>query len=91
VWQPCQSARRHTIAARAIPPCSIYSLAESKVHQAQGNFAAATADLERGVKIAADFADAWHRLAILYRGLGRGEAVTKTKAGIDGKQVAENE
>ena len=62
--------REVALAARAIPSCSLCSLAQSKVHQAEGNFAAAIADLERAVNIDPEFSDAWYRLASLYMRLG---------------------
>ena len=41
------------------------------MHEAQGNFPAATADLEQAVRFAPDYADAWYRLASLYARVGR--------------------
>jgi tetratricopeptide (TPR) repeat protein len=59
------------IAQRAIPSCSLCYLTESKAHQAQGNVEAAIADLEAAVRLEPDFPDAWYRLAVLYRSVGR--------------------
>ncbi|PYV03212.1 MAG: hypothetical protein DMG26_09855 [Acidobacteria bacterium] len=59
------------LAGRDIPDCCLCSLTASKVHKAQGNFPAATADLERAVRFAPDYADAWYRLASLYDRVGR--------------------
>ena len=59
------------LAGREIPDCGLCSLTASKVHEAQGNFPAATADLEQAVRFAPDYADAWYRLASLYARVGR--------------------
>jgi tetratricopeptide (TPR) repeat protein len=60
----------HT-ARDGIPSCSLCYMTESKAHQAQGDFGAAISDLEAAVRLDADFADAWYRLAALYRRVGR--------------------
>ena len=59
------------LASREIPGCGLCSLTASKVHEAQGDFPAATGDLEQAVRIAPDYADAWYRLASLYNRVGR--------------------
>ena len=59
------------IAQREIPTCSLCYLAESKAHQAQGNFEAAIADLETAIRLDPSFPEAWYRLASLYRRVGR--------------------
>jgi len=60
-----------TVANRELSRCELCSLTASKVHEAQGNFAAAIADLEEAMRFAPDFADAWYRLASLYERVGR--------------------
>jgi tetratricopeptide (TPR) repeat protein len=59
------------IAQRAIPSCGLCYLTESKAHKTQGNVAAAIVDLETAVQLEPDFPDAWYRLAVLYRSVGR--------------------
>ena len=58
------------LAGREIPDCALCSLTASKVHEIQGNFPAATADLEQAVRFAPDYADAWYRLAALFDRVG---------------------
>ena len=60
-----------SIAQHEIPNCSLCYLTESKAHQAQGNFAAAIADLEIATRMDPSFPEAWYRLAALYRRVGR--------------------
>jgi Flp pilus assembly protein TadD len=60
-----------SIAQHEIPNCSLCHLTESKAHQAQGNFAAAIADLEIATRMDPRFPEAWYRLAALYRRVGR--------------------
>lgn len=59
------------LASREIPDCGLCSLTASKVHETQGDFPAATADLEQAIRFAPDYADAWYRLAALYDRVGR--------------------
>lgn len=59
------------IAQGEIPNCSLCYLTESKVHQAQGNFEAAIADLEIATRLDSSFPEAWYRLSNLYRRVGR--------------------
>jgi len=66
------------------------SLAQSRVHQAQGNFAAAITDLERAVNIDPEFSDAWYRLTSVYMRLGRNEDATRARARFE-KLKAEKE
>ena len=82
--------REVALAARGIPACSLCSLAQSRVHQAQGNFAAAITDLERAVNIDPEFSDAWYRLTSLYMRLGRNEDATRARARFE-KLKAEKE
>ena len=60
-----------SVAQREIPSCSLCYLTESKAHQAQGNLAAAIADLENATRIDPSFPEAWYRLAALYPRVGR--------------------
>jgi tetratricopeptide (TPR) repeat protein len=68
-----------TIAARAIPRCSLCYLALSKVHQRKGDRAVATADLEKAVRLDPSFAEAWYRLAALYEQAGQAEAARQAR------------
>jgi len=61
------------IANRTIPHCSLCYLAQSKAHEALRDNQAAIADLEAAVRANPSFSDAWYRLAILYRSVGRSE------------------
>src|SRR5207249_4977873 len=67
------------LAGREIPDCGLCSLTASKVHEAQGNFPAATADLEQAVRFGTDYADAWYRLASLYARVGRKADATQAR------------
>lgn len=59
-------------ASAAIPRCSLCYVAQSKIHQEQGDDAAAIADLETLVlRLDPDFPQAWYRLAWLYERAGR--------------------
>ncbi|MGA8508648.1 MAG: tetratricopeptide repeat protein [Candidatus Sulfotelmatobacter sp.] len=82
-----------SIAQREIPSCSLCYLAESKAHQAQGDFEAALADLETAVRLDSNFPEAWYRLASLYRRVGRGadalraqDRFEKLKADKEGRE-----
>jgi tetratricopeptide (TPR) repeat protein len=68
-----------TIAARAIPRCSLCYLALSKVHQRKGDRRVATADLEKAVRLDPSFAEAWYRLAALYEQAGKAEAARQAR------------
>jgi len=68
-----------TVAARAIPQCSLCYLAMSKVHQRKGDRRVATADLERAVGLDPSFAEAWYRLAALYEETGQPEAARQAR------------
>ena len=59
------------IAQRQISSCALCYFAESKAHQAQGNFGAAIADLEMALNVDSGFREAWSRLAPLYYRVGR--------------------
>lgn len=59
------------VAIRAISACSLCYVAQSKVHQAQGDPEKAIADLEAAIRIDPGFADAWYHLASLYQSVGR--------------------
>jgi tetratricopeptide (TPR) repeat protein len=63
-----------TIAARAIPRCSLCYLASSKVHQRKGDRRNATADLEKAILLDPSLAEAWYRLAALYEQAGQAQA-----------------
>jgi len=82
------------IAQREIPSCSLCYLAESKAHQAQGNFEAAIADLETAIRLDPSFPEAWYRLASLYRRVGRSadaaraqDQFQKLKADKEGREI----
>jgi tetratricopeptide (TPR) repeat protein len=68
-----------SIAARAIPRCSLCYLALSKVHQRKGDRKIATADLEKAVGLDPSFAEAWYRLAALYEQAGRADAARQAR------------
>lgn len=68
-----------TMAARAIPRCSLCYLALSKVHQRKGDRRIATADLEKAVGLDPSFAEAWYRLAALYEQAGQAEAARQAR------------
>ena len=68
-----------TLAAQAIPRCSLCYLAMSKVHQRRGEEEAAAADLEKAVGLDPTFAEAWYRLAALYDQAGRHEAAQQAR------------
>lgn len=68
-----------TVAARAIPQCSLCYLAMSKVHQRKGDLGIATADLEKAVGLDPSFAEAWYRLAALYEQTGQPEAARQAR------------
>jgi tetratricopeptide (TPR) repeat protein len=68
-----------TVAARAIPQCSLCYLAMSKVHQRKGDRRVATADLEIAVGLDPSFAEAWYRLAALYEQTGQPEAARQAR------------
>jgi tetratricopeptide (TPR) repeat protein len=68
-----------TVAARAIPQCSLCYLAMSKVHQWQGDLGIATADLEKAVGLDPSFAEAWYRLAALYEQTGQPEMARQAR------------
>lgn len=83
-----------SIAQRKIPSCSLCYLTESKAHQAQGNFAAAIADLEVATRLDPSFPEAWYRLASLYRRVGRSADASRAqdrfqeiKADKEGREV----
>ena len=83
-----------SIAQREIPSCSLCYLAESKAHQAQGNFEAAIADLEIAIRLDSNFPEAWYRLASLYRRVGRSadasraqDQFQKLKADKEGREI----
>ena len=83
-----------SIAQREIPSCSLCFLAESKAHQAQGNFAAAIADLEIASRQDPSFPEAWYRLASLYRRVGRSADASRAqdqfqrlKADKEGREI----
>jgi tetratricopeptide (TPR) repeat protein len=83
-----------SIAQREIPSCSLCYLAESKAHQAQGNFEAAIADLEIAIRLDSSFPEAWYRLASLYRRVGRSadasraqDQFQKLKADKEGREI----
>lgn len=59
------------VAERGIPDCSLCLVAESKIHQRQGNMKPAVAALKEAVKIDPSYSDAWYRLALLYERAGR--------------------
>ena len=82
------------IAQREIPSCSLCYLTQSKAHQAQGNLAAAIADLEIGTRMDPSFPEAWYRLAALYRSEGRSADATRAqdrfqalKADKEGREI----
>lgn len=82
------------IANRAIPNCSLCYLAQSKAHEALRDNQAAIADLETAVRANPGFSDAWYRLAILYRSVGRSEDASRAreqfqriKAGKDDRET----
>jgi tetratricopeptide (TPR) repeat protein len=68
-----------TIAARAIPRCSLCYLASSKVHQRQGDRSSATADLEKAIRLDPSLAEAWYRLAALYEQAGQAQAARQAR------------
>ncbi len=59
------------LAERSIPNCGLCYLAQSKAYQKMGEAGAATADLETAVRLDPELAEAWYRLASLYREQGR--------------------
>jgi len=82
------------IAQHEIPSCGLCYLAESKAHQAQGNLAAAIADLEVATRLDPSFPEAWYRLASLYRRVGRRadasraqDQFQKLKADKEGREI----
>jgi tetratricopeptide (TPR) repeat protein len=68
-----------TVAARAIPRCSLCYLAMSKVHQRKGARSLAMADLEKAVELDPTFAEAWYRLAMLYELDGQPQAARQAR------------
>jgi tetratricopeptide (TPR) repeat protein len=72
--------RELALAEHGIPACSLCGLAESKVHQAQGNIPAAIADLEQTVKLDPNFPEAWYRLALLYERADRPQDAERARA-----------
>jgi tetratricopeptide (TPR) repeat protein len=68
-----------TIAARAIPRCSLCYLALSKVHQRKGDRSDATADLEKAIRLDPSLADAWYRLAAIYEQAGQTQAARQAR------------
>jgi tetratricopeptide (TPR) repeat protein len=83
-----------SVAQREIPSCSLCYLTESKAHQAQGNFAAAIADLQNATRMDPNFPEAWYRLAALYRRVGRSADASRAqdrfealKADTEGREI----
>lgn len=68
------------IAERGITGCALCYFANSKVHYAAGNLKSAIADLETLVSMSPDFGQAWYRLAMLYREVGRSKDAARALA-----------
>lgn len=67
-------------AERGIPRCGLCLVAESKIHERQGNVHAAVAALEESVKIDPSYSDAWYRLALLDERTGHTEEAKTARA-----------
>ena len=68
-----------TVAAQAIPRCSLCYLAMSKAHERKDDRAAAIGDLEKAVIIDPGFAEAWYRLATLSEQAGKPEEAQQAR------------
>jgi len=68
-----------TLAAQAIPNCSLCYLARSKVHERKGDTEEATTHLEKAVGMDPTFAEAWYRLASLYDQTGQHGAAQQAR------------
>ncbi len=62
--------RELTVAAGAIPDCSLCYAARSKAEEATGDENAAIADLRKAVSLDPEFAQGWYRLGRLYEHAG---------------------
>jgi predicted Zn-dependent protease len=81
-----------TLAAGAIPNCSLCLVARSKVRQEQGAWEAAIADLETVVsRMDQDSSQAWYRLAALYARAGRREDAARARERVRAIKAESNQ